>query len=146
MEERVYESLFFCERTHIPASLLSPHPFGHDISRKYAHTYDLFVAVTAAVLSTSRLRVGRGICLITARGPITSAKEVASIDALSGAQLEFGVGPAGTEKRCPITAPTPVPNGGDDGARPGHEGHLGPRLKSGHVHAKVPGQRRSRAS
>jgi probable F420-dependent oxidoreductase len=91
-EERGHESLFFAEHTHIPASRLTPTPTGADLPRKYWHTYDLFVAMTAAALSTSRLRVGSGICLVIERDPIITAKEVASIDALSGGRVEFGVG------------------------------------------------------
>src|SRR5206468_12228299 len=40
----------------------------------------------------TRLRVGSGICLIIERDPIVTAKEVASVDHLSGGRLEFGVG------------------------------------------------------
>ena len=91
-EERGHESLFFPEHTHIPAARQSPWPGGRELPRKYAHTFDLFVAVTAAVTATTRLRVGSGICLIIERDPITTAKEVASVDYLSGGRFEFGVG------------------------------------------------------
>jgi probable F420-dependent oxidoreductase len=36
--------------------------------------------------------VGSGICLVIERDPIVTAKEVASVDHLSGGRLEFGVG------------------------------------------------------
>ena len=91
-EERGHESLFFPEHTHIPASRESPWPGGREMPRKYAHTFDLFVALTAAVTATSRLRVGSGICLVIERDPIITAKEVASVDYLSGGRFEFGVG------------------------------------------------------
>ena len=91
-EERGHESLFFAEHTHIPAERTSPFPGGAELPRRYSHTYDLFVAMTAAALSTTRLRVGSGICLVIERDPIITAKEVASIDALSGGRVEFGVG------------------------------------------------------
>src|SRR4029079_18247557 len=91
-EERGHESLFFPEHTHIPASRQSPWPGGRELPRKYAHTFDLFVAVTAAVAATTRLRVGSRICLVIERDPITTAKEVASVDYLSGGRFEFGVG------------------------------------------------------
>jgi probable F420-dependent oxidoreductase len=91
-EQRGFESLFFAEHTHIPASRESPYPGSGELPRKYSHTYDLFVAVTAALLATSRLRVGSGICLVTERDPIVTAKEVASVDHLSGGRFEFGVG------------------------------------------------------
>ena len=44
VEERGHESLLFPEHTHIPASRESPFPGGGELPRKYAHTYDLFVA------------------------------------------------------------------------------------------------------
>jgi probable F420-dependent oxidoreductase len=90
-EERGQESLFFPEHTHMPASH-SPHPSGRPLPRRYAHTFDLFVALTAAVSATSRLRVGSGVCLVIQRDPIITAKEVASVDYLSGGRFEFGVG------------------------------------------------------
>ena len=92
VEERGFESLFFPEHTHIPADRRTPYPAGGELPRKYAHTYDLFVALTAAAAATTRLRVGSGICLVNQRDPITTAKEVASVDHLSGGRLEFGVG------------------------------------------------------
>jgi probable F420-dependent oxidoreductase len=91
-EQRGFESLFFAEHTHIPASRESPYPPGGELPRMYSHTYDLFVAVTAALLATSRLRVGSGICLVIERDPIVTAKEVASVDHISGGRFEFGVG------------------------------------------------------
>jgi probable F420-dependent oxidoreductase len=92
VEERGHASLFFAEHTHIPASRATPYPAGGELPRKYAHTYDLFVALTAAAVATSRLRVGSGICLVVERDPIITAKEVASVDCLSGGRFEFGVG------------------------------------------------------
>lgn len=91
-EEHGLESLFFPEHTHIPASRETPYPGGDPLPRKYVHTYDLFVAVTAAATATSRLRVGSGVCLVIQRDPIITAKEVASVDFLSGGRFEFGVG------------------------------------------------------
>ena len=92
VEERGHESLFFAEHTHIPASRLSPYPGKGDLPRKYAHTYDLFVTLTAAAAATRSLRIGSAICLVTERDPIITAKEVASVDVLSGGRMEFGVG------------------------------------------------------
>jgi probable F420-dependent oxidoreductase len=91
-EEHGLESLFFPEHTHIPASRETPYPGGNPLPRKYVHTYDLFVAATAAATATSRLRVGSGVCLVIQRDPIITAKEVASVDFLSGGRFEFGVG------------------------------------------------------
>src|SRR5580704_8034025 len=90
-EERGQESLFFPEHTHMPSGH-TPHPSGRALPRHYSHTFDLFVSATAAVAATSRLRVGSGVCLVIQRDPITTAKEVASVDQLSGGRFEFGVG------------------------------------------------------
>jgi probable F420-dependent oxidoreductase len=92
VEERGHESLFFAEHTHIPAGRGSPYPGGGELPRKYSNTHDLFVALTAAAAATSRLRIGSGICLVIERDPIITAKEVASVDRLSGGRFEFGVG------------------------------------------------------
>jgi probable F420-dependent oxidoreductase len=92
LEDHGQESLFFAEHTHIPAAEATPFPSGGPTPRKYKSTYDLFVALTAAAAATSRLRVGSGICLVIERDPIITAKEVASIDHLSGGRMEFGVG------------------------------------------------------
>ncbi len=92
VEERGQDALFFAEHTHIPASRESPYRDGQELPRKYWHCYDLFVALTAAALATTSLRVGSGVCLVVERDPITTAKEVASVDHLSGGRLEFGVG------------------------------------------------------
>jgi probable F420-dependent oxidoreductase len=92
LEERGHESLFFAEHTHIPASRESPWSGGQELPPKYWHCCDLFVSLTAAAEATTRLRVGSGICLVIERDPILTAKEVASVDHLSGGRLEFGVG------------------------------------------------------
>jgi probable F420-dependent oxidoreductase len=92
VEEHGQESLLFTDHTHIPAARETPHPSGGELPRKYSRTYDLFVAVSAAAQATSRLRIGTGVCLVPERDPIITAKEVASIDHMSGGRFEFGVG------------------------------------------------------
>src|SRR3954453_4704350 len=84
VEERGFDSLWFPEHTHIPASRKTPYPGGGELPREYSWTYDPFVALMAVASATTRLRVGTGICLIIERDPITTAKEVASLDRLSG--------------------------------------------------------------
>src|SRR5919201_3283180 len=91
-EERGFESLFFPEHTHIPASRKTPYPGGGELPREYSHTYDPFVALAFAAAATERLKLATGICLVIERDPITTAKEVASLDHLSGGRLLFGVG------------------------------------------------------
>ena len=92
LEERGFESVWFPEHTHIPASRRSPWPGGAPLPREYWSAYDPFVALTAAAAATRRLRLGTGICLVIERDPIVMAKEVATLDRLSGGRFLFGVG------------------------------------------------------
>jgi probable F420-dependent oxidoreductase len=92
VEERGHRWLFYSEHTHIPAARATPFPGGGPLLRKYSRSYDLFVALTAAAAATTSLRVGSGICLLVQRDPIITAKEVASLDHLSGGRVELGVG------------------------------------------------------
>ncbi len=91
-EARGFESIWFPEHTHIPASRRSPWPGGGDLPKEYWHTHDLFVALTAAAMSTTKLKIASGICLLIERDPITTAKEVASLDQLSNGRMLFGIG------------------------------------------------------
>jgi len=92
VEERGFDSLWFPEHTHIPASRRTSYPGGGELPPEYFHTHDPFVALAAVATATERLRFGTGICLIVERDPITTAKEVASLDFLSGGRFLFGVG------------------------------------------------------
>ena len=91
-EERGFESMFFPEHTHIPASRKTPFPGGTELPKEYWHTHDPFVALGAAAAVTKKLRLGTGVCLVIERDPITLAKEVASLDMISGGRVELGIG------------------------------------------------------
>ena len=92
LEDRGFDSMWVPEHTHIPASRVSPWPGGGDLPREYWHTYDPFVALTAAAGATTNLKLGTGICLMMERDPITTAKEVASLDMISNGRFIFGIG------------------------------------------------------
>ncbi|HJP41052.1 MAG TPA: LLM class F420-dependent oxidoreductase [Dehalococcoidia bacterium] len=92
VEDLGFESLWFPEHTHIPASRKTPWPGGADLPREYFRTHDPFVALGAVAAVTTSLRLCTGVCLVIERDPITLAKEVASLDALSGGRFEFGIG------------------------------------------------------
>ena len=91
-EERGFESFWVPEHTHIPASRQTPFPSGGDLPREYSHTLDPFVALGAVSSATRSIKLGTGICLVIQRDPIVLAKEVASLDHLSGGRFLFGVG------------------------------------------------------
>jgi probable F420-dependent oxidoreductase len=92
LEARGFESLCFCEHTHIPASRRTPFPSGGELPKRYAHTHDPFVALSFAAAATRKLLLGTAVCLVTEHDPIVTAKSVASLDQLSGGRFIFGVG------------------------------------------------------
>ena len=92
LEDRGFEALFVCEHTHIPVSRRTPFPGGGELPKRYIHTHDPFVAISFAAAATKTLRLGTGICLMTQRDPIVTAKVIASLDQLAGGRFEFGVG------------------------------------------------------
>ena len=93
VEARGFSSLYVPEHTHIPTSRATPAPTGDaELPEQYRRTLDPFVALTAAATATERLRVGTGICLVAQRDPVVTAKEVATLDFLSGGRFTFGIG------------------------------------------------------
>jgi len=91
-EELGFESVFFPEHTHIPTSRRTPWPGGGELPKEYSHTLDPFVVCAAVAAVTKTLKVGTGVCLVMQRDPIITAKEVASVDHLSGGRFIFGIG------------------------------------------------------
>ena len=92
VEERGFDSLFIAEHTHIPLSRKSPYPGGGELPEKYYRTLDPFVTLAAAAAATEHLLLGTGVALLVERDPIVTAKEVASLDLVSGGRMIFGVG------------------------------------------------------
>ena len=91
-EERGFVSLYVPEHTHIPTSRATPAPAGEPLAEEYKRSLDPFVTLTAAAAVTEHLRVGTGIALVAQRDPIVTAKEVASLDLVSGGRFVFGIG------------------------------------------------------
>lgn len=95
VEERGFESLWLPEHSHIPTSRETPWPgslTGEPLPEVYSRLYDLTVSLSMAAAVTSRIRLGTSVLLLAARDPLWTAKEFATLDALSGGRVEFGVG------------------------------------------------------
>src|ERR1700744_910358 len=92
VEERGFESLAVAEHTHIPASRESAPPRGGELPQFYYRTLDPFVTLAAAAAGTANNELIPGVPLLIQRDPITTAKEAASIDLISGGRFVFGVG------------------------------------------------------
>jgi probable F420-dependent oxidoreductase len=92
LEERGFDSLVVAEHSHTPASRATPFPAGGELPREYYRSYDPFVALTAAALATSELLIGPGVLLLPQRDSIQTAKEVSSLDQISGGRVLLGLG------------------------------------------------------
>ncbi|MBI3304658.1 MAG: LLM class F420-dependent oxidoreductase [Deltaproteobacteria bacterium] len=89
-----FESFWVAEHLVIPVSYTTYYPRSADgkVPEFYAHLVDPFIALTAAAQTTTRIRLGTGICLLPQRDVITTAKATATLDMYSRGRLILGVG------------------------------------------------------
>lgn len=97
LESHGYESFWCGDHTHIPVAPASDEPIldtrtGKPLQQEYWHLMDPFVALANAAAVTNRILLGIGITLVNERDPIVTAKQVASLDHLSGGRFLFGIG------------------------------------------------------
>lgn len=95
VEERGFESMWLPEHSHIPVSRESPWPgslTGEPLPVPYARLCDVFVSLSMAAAVTTDLRLGTSVVLLGQRDAIWTAKQVATLDHLSGGRVELGVG------------------------------------------------------
>ena len=100
VEERPFESLFFTDHTHIPASARRPTRPGLSCRASTARIHDPFVALMAAAGATERIMLGTGICLVVERDPIVTAKQAAASTGSRAGAFCSGSAPGGTARRC----------------------------------------------
>jgi probable F420-dependent oxidoreductase len=89
-EQAGIESVWVPEHTHMPVDHTVP-PLG-DLPRSYSRLLDPLMALTAAASTTERLLLGTAVTLTAAHDPIILAKQIATVDHLSGGRLILGVG------------------------------------------------------
>ncbi|MCW2918666.1 MAG: Luciferase-like monooxygenase [Actinomycetia bacterium] len=92
LEGRGFQSLFLAEHTHIPVRRETPYPGGTELPRKYYRILDPLVTLGVVAAVTERLVLGTGIALVIQRDPIVLAKEIATLDLVSGGRSACGVG------------------------------------------------------
>ncbi len=92
LEQRGFAGLYLPEHTHIPVSRTTPYPGGGELPECYGRTLDAFAALSAAAAVTRTLELGTAITLVAQHDPIVLAKQVATVDHLSGGRFTLGVG------------------------------------------------------
>lgn len=92
-EQRGFHGLYLPEHTHIPCSRETPAPNGEDeLPEMYWRTFDPIVMLAAVAQATTTLRVGTSVALPAQHDPVSYAKQIATLDVISGGRLVFGVG------------------------------------------------------
>jgi probable F420-dependent oxidoreductase len=86
-EDLGYESLWVGEHPPLPDPAGSASPFPPDLE-----LVDPIVHLSYLAGVTSRIRLGTGIVILPLRNPVVLAKQLASLDVLSGGRLMFGYG------------------------------------------------------
>lgn len=81
-EEFEYDSIWSTDH------VLVPNQYG----RTYGHIYDALTTLSFAAAVTEEVKLGTSILVLPMRNPIVVAKQVASIDVLSGGRMILGVG------------------------------------------------------
>jgi probable F420-dependent oxidoreductase len=97
LEASGFESFLVPEHTHIPIDpdtgvTMVDTRTGAELPDAYSGLYDPFVALGHAAAVTSRIKLGTGIYLINEHDTIHTAKEVATLDNLSGGRVILGIG------------------------------------------------------
>jgi len=94
-EQCEFHSLWAPEHVVLIEQYASQYPYSKDGKLPMPTTVDIldpFAALTFAAAHTKKIRLGTGICLVPERNPVVTAKEIASLDKLSGGRFDFGVG------------------------------------------------------
>ena len=86
-ERAGFESVWTGEHVVLPDPQVSPSPLP-----PRTPMLDPAVALAFVAAHTERIRLGTGIIILPQRNPVVLAKELASLDVLSGGRLLFGVG------------------------------------------------------
>ncbi len=94
-EERGFDTFYVPEHTHIPVRRDAAHPGTGDETLpddRYTRTLDPWISLATAAAVTSRIRLSTAVALPVESDPITLAKQVATLDHLSGGRVEIGAG------------------------------------------------------
>lgn len=86
-EQAGFDSVWTGEHVVVPDPQVPPSPIAPTVPMLHPSTVLSFLAA-----GTSRVKLGTGIILVPQRNPLVLAKELASLDVLSGGRLLFGIG------------------------------------------------------
>lgn len=94
-EELGFESLWTVEHVVVPTGYASPYPYSADGKMPGGDQVaiaDPLIWLAYVAAATQRIRLATGILILPQRNPLVLAKEVASLDRLSGGRVDLGIG------------------------------------------------------
>ncbi|MEO8539484.1 MAG: LLM class F420-dependent oxidoreductase [bacterium] len=94
-EDLGFESAWTFEHVIVPLDYQSKYPYsptGKMGAAPETPFVDPLIALTAVAMSTKTLRLGTGVNILSQTNPLLMAKQVASIDMISGGRMMLGVG------------------------------------------------------
>ena len=94
-EERGFESIWTVEHVVVPGDYQSEYPYsptGRMPGPEESPIPDPLIWLTWVGAATTSLRLATGILILPQRNPVILAKELATLDVLSGGRVELGVG------------------------------------------------------
>lgn len=95
LEDAGFGSLWVSDHVVMPDTIESRYPFAADGKATWPSDtpyFDAVVALTVIAAATRHARFGAAVLVLPQREPVVLAKQLASLDALSGGRLEMGVG------------------------------------------------------
>jgi probable F420-dependent oxidoreductase len=90
-----FDSLWVSDHVVQPEVITSPYPFAADGKATWPTTtpyLEALVSLAAAAAATERVGLGTAALVLPQRNPVLLAKQVASVDALSGGRVALGIG------------------------------------------------------
>jgi probable F420-dependent oxidoreductase len=90
-----FDAVWVSDHVVIPAEIKSPYPYSPDGVFHLSPTSPYFeplIALTYLAGCTSRIRLGTHVLILPYRNPVVMAKEIATLDVLSGGRFDFGIG------------------------------------------------------
>lgn len=94
-EAHGFESLWTVEHVVVPSGYESPYPYSADgkmPGREDSPIPDPLIWLAYVAAATRRIRLATGILILPQRNPVVLAKEVATLDHLSGGRVALGIG------------------------------------------------------
>ncbi len=94
-EEAGFESLWTVEHVVVPSGYESPYPYDASGKMPGGEDFDIpdpLIWLSWVASATSTIRLATGILIVPQRNAVVLAKELATLDHLSGGRMELGIG------------------------------------------------------